>query len=300
MFVSVVIPTYNKSKRLNLTLLSLCKQSYPHDKFEIIVVDDGSDDGTREVVQSVYSEIKARLIYKYQENSGRSAARNTGINFAEGELIIFLDDDRLVSEDFIKQHVSTFLESQRSDISVVGKKMNLYMSRFDEDFEAIKSVMFNNSAEIIKKARSDYYYRKAKEALKYDATGWILFTTGNVSIKKDVLKHCGMFNESFKGWGLEDTELGYRLWKNGITFLVNEEAVNYHIEHARNPLVKKQDEDRNHELFYKIHPELPVKLFRSFVDGKISIEEFNARICGEREEACIGGNIFYSAMNLYE
>lgn len=293
MFVSVVIPTYNKAKRLELTLLTIKKQDYQRDKFEVIVVDDGSVDNTREVAENIANSSPINLHYIHQQNKGRAAARNTGIKAASGEVIIFLDDDRLVGADFVKQYAGCFEGQQNLDAAFLGKRMNLYMSRFEEDFISIRNLVENDIQQILRKAREEYYWRKAKEAMSMDSVKWILFTTGNVALKTETLKKAGMFNESFKGWGLEDTELGYRLWKNGVSFIANNKAINYHIEHVRNHDQRKEDETRNHELFYKLHPELPVMLFRKFVYGEISLEEFNGRVKGDMQASNGEGQIFY-------
>jgi len=88
--VSVVIPCYNHAQFLAQAVESVLPQSYSN--FEIIVVDDGSTDGTAEVVRS-YSPMH----YVYQENAGRSAARNTGLRHGRGKFLVFLDaDDRLL------------------------------------------------------------------------------------------------------------------------------------------------------------------------------------------------------------
>src|SRR5450432_3070501 len=90
--VSVIIPCYNQGKYLSKAVESVLEQTYRH--FEIIVVDDGSSDNTKEVSES-YPEVK----YVFQQNQGLAAARNTGIEHCSGSLLVFLDsDDWLVPE----------------------------------------------------------------------------------------------------------------------------------------------------------------------------------------------------------
>lgn len=175
--------------------------------------------------------------------------------------------------------------------------MNLYISRIDEDFGEIKKNVEKDIRQIFKKGREEYYWRKTKKVFQMPAISWIAFTTGNVSISKKVLFDAGLFNESFQGWGLEDTELGFRLWKNNTLFISNEKAVNYHIEHPRDLDKRKEEETRNHELFYCLHPELPVKLFRKYVYGEISLENFNIAISGEGN-LCGEGETFYKKGNI--
>jgi len=73
------------------------------------------------------------------------------------------------------------------------------------------------------------------------------------------LENVGMFNEKFVGWGMEDTELGFKLWKSGIDMIINDDVVNYHIEHKRDVVCVLAEERKNHELFYNLHPDKPVE-----------------------------------------
>jgi glycosyltransferase involved in cell wall biosynthesis len=86
--VSVIIPTYNRCKFVQEAIDSVLAQTYTN--FELIVVDDGSTDGTGEVIQSKY---QGKLIYIWQKNQGRSKARNLGISISTGKYLAFLDSD---------------------------------------------------------------------------------------------------------------------------------------------------------------------------------------------------------------
>ncbi len=102
--VSVIIPTYNRSLYVTRAIDSVLAQSYQ--KYEIIVVDDGSTDNTRMVLQSYMD----RIYYIYQENSGVSAARNTGLRVSNGEYIVFLDSDDYIAEHALEAQIAA-LES---------------------------------------------------------------------------------------------------------------------------------------------------------------------------------------------
>ncbi len=105
--VSVIIPTYNRSKLLVKAIRSVKAQSYP--AIQIIVADDGSQDNTKEVIAQ-FEDIE----YYYQENKGQGAARNLGLKYAEGEYIASLDSDDIWFENFLETAVSA-LERYEAD-----------------------------------------------------------------------------------------------------------------------------------------------------------------------------------------
>ncbi len=94
-------PTY-----LELTLASLACQILPRDTFEVLVVDDGSPEHQRPLLERIYQEADLPLkLFRNEKAQGRSAARNIALNQAKGEIIVFLDDDRLVEKDFLNLHL---------------------------------------------------------------------------------------------------------------------------------------------------------------------------------------------------
>lgn len=111
--VSVIIPTYNRKAFLLEAINSVLAQTYQD--FEVIVVDDGSTDGTHEIVESIEDP---RVRYLYQENAGRSAARNRGLVDAAGEHVAFLDDDDLYLPDKLSSQVA-FLQTH-PDVGLVA------------------------------------------------------------------------------------------------------------------------------------------------------------------------------------
>lgn len=110
--VTVIIPTYNRAHLVKDAVESVLNQTYQD--FELIVIDDGSTDNTKEVL-AVY---KDKLTYIYQENQGRSSARNHGIKLAQGEYIAFLDSDDVWFPDKLERQVPV-LESAPPDVVLV-------------------------------------------------------------------------------------------------------------------------------------------------------------------------------------
>lgn len=113
--VSVLIPTFNRREQLVSALQSVLRQTRTVD--EIVVVDDGSTDGTREMLDDFtqqYADIPVLVIH--QENRGPSAARNAGIKAASGELIAFLDDDDVWFPEKTERQLSIFASDPRLDL----------------------------------------------------------------------------------------------------------------------------------------------------------------------------------------
>ncbi len=179
--VSVIIPTFNRKNFLKEAIESVLLQSYKN--FEIIVVDDGSTDGTREMIKSEYKMIK----YIYQKNSGPSAARNRGIVEAKGEYISFLDSDDLWLKDKLKEEME-FLEENRE-----------YKICYTDE------IWIRNGKRVNPK----------KKHRKY--SGWIfektlplcIISPSSVIIHRSVFAHVGLFDESL--FVCEDYDLWLRV-----------------------------------------------------------------------------------------
>ena len=117
--ISVIISTRNRASELRQTLMALAKVKIPADwQAELIVVDNASTDETAEVVRSA-KVANMEAAYVYEATLGKSNALNTALRYTHGEIILFIDDDVLVSEDWVEQMVTAFRQS-RAD-AVVGK-----------------------------------------------------------------------------------------------------------------------------------------------------------------------------------
>ena len=96
---SIIIPTYNRPERLKTCLDSLLNLDYPPDNFEIIIVDDGSNQPLDTLVNPYQNQLNLTLIR--QNNSGPAKARNTGANAAQGEYLAFTDDDCTLDQKWL-------------------------------------------------------------------------------------------------------------------------------------------------------------------------------------------------------
>ena len=120
--VSVIIPTYNRKDLLSETLDSLAQQTYPSDRFEVILVDDGSTDGTDAIAAEAFP---FSLRYFWQSNQGDAAARNLGAQRSQAEFLVFLDDDILVEVGYLTHLIQAHDIGQNK--IVIGTE-NLWLS----------------------------------------------------------------------------------------------------------------------------------------------------------------------------
>lgn len=115
---SVVIPTHNRPEELKNLLLSLDKQTIPSADFEVVVVDNGDSLETKRVAESI--SLAPRLIYAIETVRGAARARNRGIQEAQAEIVIFVDDDMTVEPNFIDQHFRAHSKFHK-DACILGK-----------------------------------------------------------------------------------------------------------------------------------------------------------------------------------
>lgn len=203
-FVSIVIPAYNNSKSLVKTIESIFRQSYPKDKFEIIVVDDGSTDDTKECIEKFQRLGICSLRYFYQKRRGPAAARNTGIKNAQGDLIVFTDSDCITSDSWLSEITSGYDDDR---VAGVGG--------------SIKTILGNS---IVSRYCA---YVKMNDKPRIDKTGIVYLITANASFSKGCLDSINGFDERYTFPGGEDPDLCCRLRRMGYYFKYNSRAIVY-------------------------------------------------------------------------
>lgn len=284
---TVIIPTFNKEERLELVLESLNHQIMNDGAFEVIVVDDGSEDGTKEKIKRFNNNYS--LSYIKISNSGRARARNVGIEAASGDIIIFIDDDLLISPFFIQEHMDSHKVSD--GIIVHGRILNLPYLKFfknpitgelfnefkgsSTNIDSIKKFLLNKDLILDDKflksqSKITYMEKKIEEifAEEIEELKWLGFTGGNVSCSKKILEESGGFDIDFGlNWGCEDFELGYRLHLLGGKFTYSYEALNYHMAHYR---MSYKDETANSvKVFYEKYNSNIIAYLDKLLLGKI-------------------------------
>jgi glycosyltransferase involved in cell wall biosynthesis len=279
---SVIIPVYNQPDRLALTLASLSRQTCDMSEVEVIVVDDGSTEDVAAVVSAAPLPVR----YWRQENRGRAGARNAGISLARGPVLIFLDADLLVDPAFVGAH----LEAHRGEEEVViGRLLHFPAGVYEEVCRRLRAGC--SPSELADLACEDMYLRLL-EAVYFDEgrrrlMPWICAVFSNTSVRREALERAGGFDEGFTGWGLEDIELGYRLFQQGCRFRFLHRVTSYHLDHQKDENRMIQDMVRNIKRFYARHPAPEIALYRRFAAGFVSLEMLErayrgADITGER------------------
>jgi glycosyltransferase involved in cell wall biosynthesis len=210
--ISVIIPTYNRASSIKECLLSLLSQTLERYKYEVIVVDDGSTDNSYDVFKK--ADLPTNFFYTRQENGGPAMARNTGVEHAQGEIILFFDDDVLATPKLLSEHIST--HNQYPNVVVLGYTpfakslpknpiMEYHRNRWDRIFSDIS--------------------QHSKDGLKIP---YNYFMTLNLSVKKSDFVKLGPFNSDFSTPAFEDTELGLKFLQAGFSILFNRKAHAYH------------------------------------------------------------------------
>lgn len=203
-FVSIIIPTYNNRDYLKENIKSLYNQTYPKDKYEIIVVDDGSIDGTGQWVELQRNKYHCNLSYFFQKNKGPASARNLGIRNSLGEIVAFIDSDCIASCTWIEEIIKGYDDNR---VAGVGGRI-----------KALPTAS---------KISQYCVYIKMNEQPLINKTGIVYLITGNASFKKNCLNNVGGFDERYNFAGGEDPDLCYRLKRQGYIFRYNRDAVVY-------------------------------------------------------------------------
>ncbi|NLW46957.1 MAG: glycosyltransferase [Firmicutes bacterium] len=242
---SIIIPTKDKLSRLRLVLKALEPQV--NDSIEVIIIFDGCNQKTLEgfkEIQLTYELIKI----VYPQNVGRAKARNLGIRQAKGDIIIFVDDDRIPCPGFIEMHIR---RHQHKRYAVMGERLDICF--FEEELDRF----YWSETKILdmvrdKKGIANEKYdilRRLTRPLFGNLLACVAFCTGNLSVRREDLLKVGMFDEKIIGWGIEDVDLGYRLIKDGIKLVRDYSLRNYHLVHPVDNKQQKVEYWRNFDYF---------------------------------------------------
>ena len=204
-FISIIIPTYNRPNQLTLCLNAIAGIEYPDNKFEVIVVDDGSSVDLKPVVEPFYDRLPVTLIR--QDNSGPAKARNLGASHAKGDYLAFTDDDCCPAPDWLEILAKQF--ELTPDHMIGGQTLNsLPENVFSQASHELICYLYN------------YYNSYLKESS--------FFTSNHMAMSAEGFHKIYGFDVTFPFAGGEDRELCDRWLYHGYKMIYVAEAVVYH------------------------------------------------------------------------
>ncbi|MFJ5265687.1 glycosyltransferase [Streptomyces sp. NPDC088387] len=248
---TVIIPTYNRARLLGYTLQSLVLQALHPDRFEVIVVDDGSSDETATVVEEFRDVLQLQYFFQPDEGFRAATARNVGIHHARADVCVFVDSGMLLHADFLNRHLAQHTAGR--PVAVVGYN---YGHRQDaaETWELQDELDVRDpTATITRLAQQpqwqdirEPFYAKYGDEFHHLPAPWVVFWAGNISVPTEQLHVVGMFDEGFRSWGGEDLDLGYRLHREGVPIVLSRQATAVHLPHDKSGDANEQSAGGNY------------------------------------------------------
>ena len=204
-FFSIIIPAYNRPELLATCLESLARLDYPHDRFEVVVVDDGSKTPLELVVAPFHNQLNLTLLK--QSNAGPAKARNTGAALARGKFLVFTDDDCEPASDWLTTLASRFATA--GDCMIGGRTFN-----------ALPNNLYSTASQLL----IDYLYTYYNT----DADGSNFFASNNLALPVDCFHALGGFDTTFPLAAGEDREFCDRWLHHDDKMIYAPEVQVYH------------------------------------------------------------------------
>jgi GT2 family glycosyltransferase len=240
--LTVLTATLDRRELLGRLLESLGNQDAPEDSFDIVVVDNGSRDGTWEWLQRL-SIPNLRVLR--EEKRGAAAARNRGLREAQGERVLFLDDDMEPAPDLVRRHLDAHQFAPEAS----------FLGLIEFPWKEHPEPLLRYLAQI--QAPALFPFRDG------EPVPFMHYYTAHVSSPREALERVGGFDEGLGPYGYEDTDLGFRLEKAGVPmrFLAGARAVNRDVPSPEAHWAKVRKAGAAKAALLKRRPELR-KVFR--------------------------------------
>ena len=230
-FFSVVIPTYNRKNIINICIDSVLSQTY--NNYEIIIIDNGSTDGTKDFINSNYNDY--RIKYTFQNGSGSPASpRNNGINLSKSQWICFLDSDDFWHKDKLKIIHDEIIDDSKIDVICHNEK-----------------VFYSNNRKLGKTMNygpfcKDFYLQMLQFGNE--------LSTSATAVKRSFLNNYSLrFNESQSLFIVEDFDLWLRLARNGANFKFINRVLGYYVLNNDNFISNKEIYIKSLNHLYTLH-----------------------------------------------
>lgn len=246
--ISIISAAYNRANSIEKFLSSIGLQS--EKSFELILVDDGSEDNTASIICSCLESLNFNITFiklarskPYEPGTfsfRAGVARQYAVDFAKGERLMFFDPDQEIQFDCLAEHM--YYDNLGFEVIIGDRKEK------DELYDF-----------------SGWNYLRNVPAITQ--SWWLSFFTGNSSVRKTTFDFVGGFDKRAQYWGLDDTDLGYRLYRSGASVIHTKRALVYHLSSDSGG--GNSSEERTSS--YRFHMEY---LYRKYLDVNI-IKDFN-------------------------
>jgi len=218
---SIIVPSYNRQDEVKDLIKSFNALDFPKNKFELVIVDDGSTDGTAEYLRSIHAKLELNLVIIEQENQGPGAARNNGMQNSNGDFLIIIDSDCTVPQEWLN-HIDSRLNEEQAD--AFGGP-----DSYRSDFPALlKAINYSMTSFL---TTGGLRGRKGKNLAKFYPRSF------NMGLSRKLFQQIGGFNQMYYG---EDIEFSNRIIKSNAKVLFIEDAFVYHKRRTNIPKFFRQ------------------------------------------------------------
>jgi glycosyltransferase involved in cell wall biosynthesis len=206
---SIIIPTFNRADEIIELIDSLSKQTFSSDKFEIIIIDDGSTDNTMKVIQDFRNQLKLRITVLKQDHKGPGAARNLGMKLARGKYFIFIDSDCIADKNWLRAYEEAIYNKEVAGFGGPDSVLNNFMPiQKAIDYSMTSFITTGGIRGHSKKKLSKYYPRSF-----------------NMGVRSDIVEKIGGMGKLRHG---QDIEFSNRILSTGEPVIKVDKAVVYH------------------------------------------------------------------------
>ncbi len=271
MRISCIVPTYNSAFYLRMGLESLTLQQLVDNvELEVIVVDDGSTDNTAAVVDAVRSA-NVRISYVHRPRdayANRSRTRNLGIAKASGDVLCFLDAGVIVPPSFF-QRVADRLGNEPNMV-LAHETYGLYIDPEEEDMSILDDFAVERLDECMPRIQQLQSWTDPRSLsapyIHYNLSllpaPWTDGWSCALSVPAQLVDTAGGFDERFYGWGVEDCEFAYRLYRAGAQFRFERQAYAFHYPHPISRSAAKEQSLRDNSIqMHHMHYELDTECY---------------------------------------
>ena len=287
--LSVIVTTYQRPGHLRRCLLSLAAQQGVAGKFEVIVVDDGSRDGTADMVARTAREVGYPLEFITHPHDGFQVGRcrNSGIRAARAPYLVFVDGDCLLPPN----HLAAQLAARRTGVALAGDCFRLDQATTERISDGdVLSGRFMEWVEpmgrkfVRRTRRKMTFYQALRHPSRPKIVGW------SMAMWRDQLERINGFDEQYRGWGCEDDDLGIRLRQSGARVLTSLSYTHaYHMWHPFDVSAPKQwVEGANVDYFRR-----PLRLARCLVGmERRTLAQIAVRVIADQRQASLASELF--------